>query len=65
MFDLIGNLHCLFISLISTKNNVIGNADPCSTYVIFWSETRLNESGFDILILNDLFLGNLRCYPGM
>jgi len=63
MFDFIGNLHCLFNLLISTKHNVIGTADPCSTYVIFWSKTSLNESWFDILILNDLILGNLRCYP--
>jgi len=47
MFDFIGNLHCLFILLISTKNNVLDNADRCSTYVVFLSETRLYESRFD------------------
>jgi len=52
MLAFIGNVQCLLILLIATKNNVTENADPCVTP---FSCVKVSKSWFDVLTWNYLF----------
>jgi hypothetical protein len=52
MLAFIGNLQCLSILLIATRNRETDDADPCGT---LFSCIQLSDSWFEVLIWNDLF----------